>query len=259
MIRVRLLPVSVLLAVWATASPAGPPPELLPDLEQDSPSALAIRTVGSGRARRHQLVFASAVANVGAGALVIEGRRATRAQPRMRADQLILDADGSTRRRRRVGRMRYVVSSDHEHWHLLDFDRYELRSAGDFSLAAPDRKTGFCLGDRYAVGPESGEPIFIGGCGLGRPGLLRVAEGISPGFGDDYRAALEGQYVDVTRVPAGRYVLVHHANPTRTLLESDYTNNAASILLELSWPRGRREAPEITELAVCPDSARCGE
>ena len=48
----------------------------------------------------------------------------------MTADQVIEQrrraAAGGPRRRR----LRYVVSPDHRHWHLLGFDRYELRRAG---------------------------------------------------------------------------------------------------------------------------------
>lgn len=42
---------------------------------------------------------------------------------------------------------------------------------------------------------------------------------------------LEGQYVDVTDVPPGRYRLVHRVNADRALRESDYTNNAASVVV----------------------------
>ena len=80
-------------------------------------------------------------------------------------------------------------------------------------------------------------------------------EGISVGFGDDYAPYLEGQYVDVTRLPAGRYVLVHVANPARVLRERTYANNAASVLVELRRPRGR--APWIAIVLRCPDSGRC--
>ncbi len=252
-----LLGLATVLAGAFTPARAGSAPELLPDLAQDRPTSLAIQIAGSAGAPRYRLVFGSAVANIGTGPLLIEGRRRNRRRTRMRGDQLVLRADGSTRRIRGIGRLRYVVSSDHQHWHLLDFDRYELRRARDFARVLRDRKTGFCLGDRYPIGPASGGPTFTGGCGFNRPGLLRVGEGISPGFGDDYQPQLEGQYLDVTRLPAGRYVLVHHANPERTLAESDYSNNAASMLLELAWPGGRAAPPELVVLAICPDSARC--
>jgi hypothetical protein len=117
---------ALVLALWLAASfasGADPPPELLPDLDQDRPTGVAIRAVRSAGARRYKLVFGSAVNNVGRGPLVIEGRRANRARARMRADQLVMRADGSARRIPNVGRFRYVVSPDHEHWHLLGFER----------------------------------------------------------------------------------------------------------------------------------------
>jgi len=78
-----------------------------------------------------------------------------------------------------------------------------------------------------------------------------VREGISPGFGDDYVPEKEGQSIDVTRVPSGRYVLVHRANPERVLRERSYRNNAASVLLRLDGRTAR-------VLKTCSDSARCG-
>ena len=90
-----------------------------------------------------------------------------------------------------------------------------------------------------------------------RPLLRSVREGISPGYGDDYDPLLEGQYVDVTGLPAGRYELVHRVNADRRLRESDYRNNAASIVLDLSWPRGVAHEPAIDVVARCGDGRRC--
>src|SRR5262245_14667627 len=102
-------PMPVLLVLMLVARVVHAETELLPDLEQDRPSEVAIRTVGPPGAPRYWLVFGSAVANVGAGPLVIEGIRPDRVRRRMRGDQLVLRADGSTRRVRAVGRLRYVV------------------------------------------------------------------------------------------------------------------------------------------------------
>lgn len=226
--------------------------ELLPDLDQRAPYRVAVVRSRDGVFR---LVFASAVDNVGSGPLIVEGRRASRRVESMTADQVVVRADGSKRRLRDVGVVRFVESPDHRHWHYLGFDRYELRSAADFELVVADRKTGFCLGDRYAIEPDSGlEPVFTTRCGLDGTGLVRLRQGISPGFGDDYKPRLEGQYLDLTGVRAGRYVLVHRANPDRSLLESDYRNNAASALLRVTWTVGR---PRIAVLEVCPDGERC--
>ena len=67
--------------------------------------------------------------------------------------------------------------------------------------------------------------------------------------------ALEGQYLDVTSVPPGRYLLVHRANPDRSLEESAYDNNAASVLIQLRRTTG--VIPAVRVLARCPDSETC--
>jgi hypothetical protein len=155
----------------------------------------------------------------------------------MQAHQVVRRSDGSELERPLDSPLVYVVSETHAHWHLPDFDRYELRDAAG-SLARPARKTGFCLGDRYRRPGLRlpGEPAFAvltGECGRGQPRLARLVQGISVGYGDDYVPELEGQSIDVSGLPAGRYLLVHRANPARTLLESSYANNEASIWIEL--------------------------
>ena len=48
-------------------------------------------------------------------------------------------SDRSVRSYPNAGRLRYTPSSSHTHWHLLGFQRYELRTlAGD--LVVRDRK-----------------------------------------------------------------------------------------------------------------------
>jgi hypothetical protein len=163
----------------------------------------------------------------------------------------------------KVGSLRYTRSATHQHWHLLRFDRYSLRDAGGDRTLRRDRKTGFCLGDRYDARPDErlrgdpGRPVLTGECGRGRPGLRTLSQGISVGYGDDYDPLLEGQYLDVTRLPAGRYELVHWANADRRLQESDYGNNAASIVVQLAWPEGFARPPSISVVARCGDGRRC--
>jgi hypothetical protein len=83
---------------------------------------------------------------------------------------------------------------------------------------------------------------------------MGVREGISVRYGDDYAANLEGQYLSLRGLRAGRYLLVHRANADRRLVESSYANNASSLLLRLRW---RHRSPWIHVVAVCPDSDRC--
>ena len=124
----------------------------------------------------------------------------------------------------------------------------------------PSEKTGFCLGDRYETQEGAhveGKPeraVWTDECGRDQPGLLTVRQGISPGFGDDYDPGLEGQFVDVTNVPPGRYLLVHRANPERAIEEASYENNAASVLIQL---RRSGAIPTVRVLARCPDADTC--
>lgn len=279
--RVRtLLPVALAAAALtlvaiATAGTAGaamaPQP---PDLDQVTPfrvSAFAERK--AGRTRLH-LAFGSASQNVGQGPLIVVGRRSSTRVATMTADQLIdtgdpdTDTHGPQQVVRGIGVLRYVRSPDHSHWHFLGFMRYELRRASNFRRVGRDRKTGFCLGDRYRVGDLRGLARGAGGetgvtyrdfdsdCGKSRPRLRRIVEGISEGKGDDYAPRLEGQSIDVTSLPSGRYVLVHRTNADRRIVESNYANNAASVLISLRR-RGATRPPVVRVLARCPDAARC--
>jgi hypothetical protein len=227
---------------------------LLPDLRQEVPADLdVVRDAGGA----YRLGFTSAVSNVGDGPLVIEGRRrAERGVAAMRATQLIARRRGGVASVPGVGRLRYVRSADHQHWHLLGFDRYELRGAG--GVVVRDRKSGFCLGDRYRVaggGGGRGGKVYVSRCGLRRPDLLRVREGISVGYGDVYRAHLEYQDLPLDGLAAGRYVLVHRVDADGRLREREVDNNAASVALELAWRADG--APLVTVLARCPGSATC--
>ena len=219
----------------------GAPTPLLPDLVQELPDQVQVKVVRG----RELLAFRSAVSNRGDGPLMVEGSRRSRRQKAMTGAQVVLRSDGRRVRRPAVGTMRYTRASGHVHWHLQGFDRYELRSAADGRLARPDQKTGFCLGDRYQTdnGPlQPGEPVipaYPGHCGLRRPDLLRVTQGISVGYGDSYVPYLEGQSIDVTGVPDGAYDLVHRVNADGRLLEKDPSNNTACVGLTLSRTSGR--------------------
>jgi hypothetical protein len=259
----RLQLVLIALVAALAAAPPALARDLLPDLDQQVPRNLQVATDQTGAIPRFHLGFQSAVDNYGAGPLAIDGHRDSQDQPEMVADQAIQQSDGGTRTVPAVGRLRYVYSEDHDHWHYLGFDRYELRRAGNYKLVAPDEKTGFCLGDRYdtdtasTLPAEPAQPVYTGYCGRRQTELLSVAEGISVGYGDVYFANLEGQFVDVTGVPAGQYYLVHRVNADRKLLESDYSNDAASLLIELSWPDGTGAAPSVKVLRGCPSRDSC--
>jgi hypothetical protein len=261
----RLVLTSAVVFLAVVPVLASPPPgsaggrARLPDLEQEVPGDLVVVAAGEADRPRYRLAFRSAVRNVGDGPLVIDGRRGSRDTAAMTADQVVIRRGAPRELVRGVGRLRFVVSPDHRHWHLLGFQRYELRRPGSSAAVVEDHKTGFCLGDRYAaVGPRLPEratpPVFTSRCGLGQDGLLGIREGISVGYGDDYAANLEGQFLPLDGLAGGRYVLVHQVNQDHRIRETRYGNNAASVLLSLHWRLG---VPYLRVIARCAGSARC--
>lgn len=234
--------------------------DLLPDLRPAAPFEAEIRTSEAKDGTRYRLAFASVTENVGDGPLIIDASRPSRSHEHMTATQVIERSDGSLRRNPRVGTLRFDHERDHSHWHFLKFMVYELRRAGDLALVAPDRKSGFCLGDRHPITDRkirgaAPAPRFTGECGKGKPGLRRVREGISVGWYDNYVAYLEGQYIDVTGVPDGRYVLVHRSDASREVLETTHSNNSSSSLIRLSTGGSGHRRVKILER--CPAKPSC--
>lgn len=232
------------------------PAELLPDLAQAPPGRLEIVEDGDS----YQLVFTSAVANVGVGPLLVEGERSGRETPGMTVRQLVRRTDGSARVRAGIGELRYAESGSEGRWQLVDFAAYELRRADDGAPARPGHVVDVCLGDRSRTDAEvradevPRRPVWTDGCGSNQPGLLVVREGISPGYGMNDVPERTGQFIDVTNVPAGRYVLVQQTNPEHALEESDYANNTASVLIQV---RRAGVIPSVRVLARCPGTDVC--
>ncbi|MFD0201082.1 MULTISPECIES: lysyl oxidase family protein [Saccharothrix] len=236
-----------------------------------------------GPAAAVRLRFTSAVDNVGDGPLVIYAQRSAD-EPTMRARQAVQSGvDGAVpasydeAQRDLPATVYYEPAATHEHWHLLDFEHFMLRTH-DGGTVVTDRKNGFCLGDRYRTADDPParpkDPDSVAGqlakflrvnmCKRHKPSVLAVKQGISVGWGDDYRHDVDFQWLDLTHVPSGVYDVVNVVNADRGLVEKDYANNASSIAIVLYWPGGARNPPEvITEpplvrlIRSCPGQERC--
>jgi hypothetical protein len=220
--------------------------ELLPDLDQWAPTNVYVVHHGT----RRVLAFQSAVENIGRGPVWIEGRRKPK-HTTMTAWQLVRRSDGTVHQLPSAGFLRYDVSPTHSHWHFHPFERYELWKPGGLHALARDHKQGFCFGDRHPV-TRTAKPHFrAGDCGLFKPRLFSVREGTSVDFVDIYPAEFHGQWIDITGIRDGHYVLVHEVNPEFALRERSYTNNEASVLIDL---RGGG----VRVLKRCPRSGECG-
>jgi hypothetical protein len=231
---------------------------LLPDLHPRPPGRLIV----GGTHPPFRLGFASAVGNIGAGPLRLDAARRSRSHSEMQAAQLVRTANGGDLRYPSVGVVRYSGGRGHGHWHLVGFQRYELRSA-DGAVVISAHKQGFCLGDRYRVRPSARfpgqppKPPFRGNCGKDKPALLRLTQGISVGYGDNYGPFAGGQSFNLTGLPEGEYLLIARVNPDRSLRERDYGNNASAVRLQLLWPRGESRPAKVKMVAVCLAAERC--
>jgi hypothetical protein len=78
-------------------------------------------------------------------------------------------------------------------------------------------------------------------------------EGITVGWGDNYPANIEGQYIDVTGVAAGRYLLVHRIT-VGGLREVNPYNDVSCAAIALKAPAAAGAPPTVT---VLPGERRC--
>ena len=233
----------------------------VPDLVAILPGTVHIDERSSRRGRRTLLEFSAAVTNNGAGPMIVRTRRGgTREPGSLLARQVVTRTDGRRTLVGRTLRLRFVTGGGHRHWHVQDFMRYELRTPEGRTLRR-DRKAGFCLGDRYdATGPATrapGEPeraVFTGSCRRDRPLLRSLTMGISVGFGDDYPRRLEGQFIDITGLPSGRYVVVLRVDPEGRMLDLHEDNDVASMLVRID--RGARRS-RARILSWCTSTDRC--
>lgn len=113
----------------------------------------------------------------------------------------------------------------HQHHHFEGWAEYRLETlAGD--IVAVGHKQAFCLLDTVMVVPSS--PSLDYDCDY---------QGLSAGWGDLYDHTLDGQWVDVTGVAAGDYVLVVRANVDGKVVEiDDRWPNEARVTVRLPDP-----------------------
>uniref|UniRef100_A0A3Q0RIK1 Lysyl oxidase homolog n=1 Tax=Amphilophus citrinellus TaxID=61819 RepID=A0A3Q0RIK1_AMPCI len=105
--------------------------------------------------------------------------------------------------------------SCHQHYHSMDaFSNYDLLDVITGHKVAEGHKASFCLEDTNC------DPGF-----RRRYACTSHTQGLSPGCHDIYAANIDCQWIDITDVPPGTYILKVTVNPNFHVLESDFTNN----------------------------------
>lgn len=116
----------------------------------------------------------------------------------------------------------FIYSDCHMHYHFQGFAEYRLLDAGGQPLAPVGHKQAYCLEDQ--------EPITGPDDGTGRYACGELADqGIQAGWADIYDNERRCQWVDITGIPAGDYIIEATVDYGEVIVESDETNNTARI------------------------------
>lgn len=107
----------------------------------------------------------------------------------------------------------------HEHYHFRDFAEYKLLTT-EGETVRDGHKQAFALVDYEALSLESPPAKFP---------LPDGTQGITRGWSDVYDAYLDCQWVDITDVEFGDYMLQIDVNPMMVFEESSYEDNTILI------------------------------
>ena len=110
-------------------------------------------------------------------------------------------------------------AAGHNHPHYSNYARYELLDASG-SVVVVGHKQGYCLRDTNCAAPV----------------YTCANQGISAGCSDVYGSSLGCQYLDVTGIPAGNYVLRVTIDPLNQIAELSDANNVTQQAVTITRP-----------------------
>ena len=136
----------------------------------------------------------------------------------------------------------FEFAACHGHFHFEGYARYELVDAIG-AIVAVGHKQAFCLLDSVPVGLPGAPTEGRFHCGF---------QGLTRGWADIYDSSLDCQWVDITDVPNGAYLLRISINPDAVIEESNYDNNTVEVPVTIGAPVA------VDPLAACQASTAPG-
>jgi hypothetical protein len=130
----------------------------------------------------------------------------------------------------------YEFHPAHAHFHYRNFAVSALLRE-DGTVAAAGRKNGFCMVDvenyAFAMKGDAARTYVPPACLAPTEGD-EIVNGISVGWADVYNWYLADQFIEVSGLTDGHYVLTTTADPASTIVELDDDNNCTAARIELS-------------------------
>lgn len=210
------------------------PTLILPDLAVLAPFDFVIEASPDKRLLR----FSTVIVNVGEGPFQLFGfdpDGVTAIGDSLLVEQQIVQSDATFRTRPTTATMAWAADG-HDHFHIADLQRIQLQNMNAEALRA-SAKTGFCFLDSYVY--RSSEPSrynkesFVCNVAPNRT----VPMGISVQWGDVYRRTIAFQWIDITELPDGDYLIEILADPPidsgGQFLEADESNNRGWATIRL--------------------------
>jgi hypothetical protein len=239
MLEIRILIIALFLVAWVPvqavdtrfqlnrdASPERSrfPQEVtlsLPDLQTLPPYNL--RLILNPDAGRMWIRFSNSILNNGPGVLELAGQRDQPSGDILVHQNIYYGEDQFVKNP--IGQFEYVDA--HNHWHYDSFSLYQVWRVGaegqPLEVVASSGKVSYCVRDSDPI--EELDPSRTAPSGApDRPGYLSCGsslQGLSPGWVDTYLVNTPGQYVDISGLPEGDYLLVSTVDPENLLIETN--------------------------------------
>ncbi|MGB2713048.1 MAG: lysyl oxidase family protein [Vicinamibacterales bacterium] len=119
----------------------------------------------------------------------------------------------------------YVESASHGHFHLIDFNEFQLYDSSGNPTAA-GAKQAFCLIDVERIDPAAPASPQFTNCNSN--------QGVTAGWADLYDKSLPCQYIVVDNIPDGDYTLLSTTNAQHLFPEDTYEDNTICTGLHIS-------------------------
>jgi len=120
----------------------------------------------------------------------------------------------------------FYAGDGHNHWHVRDFQYWTIASVNERAkVLSSGAKTGYCFWDNYDYKATAGvlyHPNTTSACIRLPDGTVPM--GLSVGWGDEYPSNIAYQYIDITGLGNGKYIVTLEADPGNEFRELNETD-----------------------------------